>query len=239
MRSTICPCKIFTGKTVRADWQRLVFWAFSSYSEVTGKKKSTNSCSIFSPHPPVISVLICKHFWVKWMSQSVVTRLLQMLFLYEWRGLSRFFFFDLHKILHEPPNMQAGVHAHTSLLQEITQSPINTAIVVMTFLIVTILHAYLVIRKDYWELAHGTGERSWDEPHNSTGEEHSNKESESAVWLGRQLILETWGSCLHFILFFSIPAGATKHCQKLSRISESDLGGLQLKLSDLTSNYYF
>lgn len=58
------------------------------------KKKSTNSCSIFSPHPPVISVLICKHFWVKWMSQSVVTRLLQMLFLYEWRGLSRFFFWS-------------------------------------------------------------------------------------------------------------------------------------------------
>lgn len=47
------------------------------------------------------------------MSQSVVTQSVLMLFLYEWRGLSGFFSFDLQEILHELPNTQAGVHAHT------------------------------------------------------------------------------------------------------------------------------
>lgn len=45
-------------------------------------------------------------------------------------------------------------------------------------------------------------------------------------------------ACVLF-LFFNIPTGATKRCQKVSRISESDMGQLQLKLSNLASNYYF
>lgn len=83
------------------------------------------------------------------MSQSVVTQSIQVLFLYKWRGLSRLFLFDLQEILHGLPNRQAGVHAHTPPLQEITQSPINTAVVVMTFLIVTVLCPYLVTREGY------------------------------------------------------------------------------------------
>lgn len=35
----VCPCKVFTGATPKANWQRLVFWAFSSYSDATNKKK--------------------------------------------------------------------------------------------------------------------------------------------------------------------------------------------------------
>lgn len=49
-----------------------------------------------------------------------------------------FFFFDLQEILHEPPNAQAGVRVHTPLPQEITQSPVNTTVVAMAFLIVVI-----------------------------------------------------------------------------------------------------
>lgn len=169
------------------------------------------------------------------MSQSMVTR-----------GWSRCYFYksgfifssDLQEILHEPPNVQAGECTHThpryKKLHKL-QLPLHLwqwDFKLLWFSTLT-LHPARVIENFWVILVREAGANC----NNNTGKVHSknlNQQfdlADASFWKLRGPV------CI--LLFFSIPAGATKRCQKVSRISESDMGQLQLKLSNLASNYYF